>query len=128
MSPMPMSKVESAMRAALEIEGACGRGDAAAILANVADDCVFESPDPPPAGSVLRGKGEIEAYWRVFFAGRPGFRMEVEEAAGLGMRCVVRWKREWKGPGGETLLTRGMDSFLVKGGLVSEWYSYVKGS
>lgn len=128
MSPIPMSKVESAMRAALEIERACGRGDAAAILANIADDCVFESPDPPPAGSVHRGEGEIGAYWREFFAGRPGIRLEIEDAAGQGMRCVIRWKREWKCPGGEALSARGIDSFLAKGGLVSEWYSYVKGS
>ena len=56
MSPTRMSRLESAMRVVLAFHEAFNRHDVAGMMALVSDDCVFENPEPTPAGAVYAGK------------------------------------------------------------------------
>ena len=55
-------------------------------------------------------------------------RREVEEAFGLGFRCVLRWKDSWVDRDGERMQERGVDIFDVRNGSIKEQLSYMKGS
>ena len=46
-------------------------------------------------GAVYAGKAAIAAYWRALFSARPDLQIEVEEVAGFGNRCVLRWRAAW---------------------------------
>jgi len=73
------------------------RRDVDALLAEMTDDVVLESPGPAPDGE----------------------RYEVFAA---GDRCVVRWRYDW-GAGH----VRGVDVMRLRDGRIAETLGYVKG-
>ncbi|MGY1681815.1 nuclear transport factor 2 family protein [Geodermatophilus sp. SYSU D01176] len=103
---------------------AFGRGDVDAVMAAMAEDCVFESTDPP-AGRRHCGQGAVRRCWEQVFA-TPGARFETEEVLVCGERAVVRWTYRW-GSGTGAGSVRGIDLFTVRDDLVTEKLSYVKG-
>lgn len=119
---MKMSKIETAMRVVLAFNEAFNRHDVAGMMALMAEDCVFESPEPGPDGAVYSGWDAVKGYWEGFFIASPEARIEIEEIFGMGMRCVMRWRYDW-GSGH----VRGVDVFQVREGLITEKFSYVKG-
>ena len=127
MSPIRMSRLESAVRVVLEFNKAFNRHDVAGMMQLMSEDCVFENYAPAPGGAVYSGKEAIAQFWGDFFHASPHAHFEIEEAFGLGRRCVVRWRYDWEDPEGEKGHVRGVDVFQVKDGLICEMLSYVKG-
>ena len=121
MSPIQMSKLESAIRIVLEFNEAFNRHDVSAMRKLISKDCVFESTSPAPAGSKYTGKESITQYLQDLFTDAPKAKMEIEEAFGMGNRCIMRWKYI----AGEGHV-RGVDLFQVKEGYISERLSYAK--
>jgi predicted SnoaL-like aldol condensation-catalyzing enzyme len=127
MSPIRMSKLESAMRIVLEYKEAFNRHDVAGMMQLMSDDCVLENTAPVPDGAVYSGKEAVTNFWQDFFGESPHAHIEVEEIFGLGERCVMRWKYNWEDMGGEKGHVRGVDIFRVREGFIREKLSYVKG-
>ncbi len=127
MSPVRMSRIESAIRVVLDFNDAFNRHDVAGMMQLMSDDCVFENTDPAPDGAVYAGKEVVTQFWQGFFRDSPHAQIEIEEIFGLGMRCIMRWRYEWVDGAGKKGHVRGVDIFHVKNGLISEKLSYVKG-
>jgi uncharacterized protein (TIGR02246 family) len=95
--------------------------DLDAALALVTDDAVFDATGPAPNGSRHVGRDAIRSAWREIFEDHAS-RFEPEETFAAGDRVVQRWRYDWDGGH-----IRGVDVFKVRGGLVAEKLSYVKG-
>lgn len=124
---MKMSRVEEPLRVALAFGQAFNRHDVVGMAALLSEGCVLESAGlpwirgAPPAG-VYRGRQAIGRYWQDLFEKAPEAQIEIEEAFGLGFRCVARWRCL-----GEAS-RRGVEIFQVRDGLICEELSYVKGA
>jgi ketosteroid isomerase-like protein len=127
MSPARMDRVESGIRVVLEFNAAFNRHDVAGMMQLMSDDCVFENTSPAPDGTVYTGKAAVTQFWQDFFRASPHAHIDIEEIFGLGMRCIMRWRYEWVDETGIKGHVRGVDIFHVKGGLIVEKLSYVKG-
>ena len=101
---------------------AFARQDVDAVMAQMTDDCVFDTTAPAPDGQRYEGRDEVAAAWRAFFAASPTAAFDTEEVVGADDRVVVRWTYTW-GDGH----VRGIDLLRVRDGLVAEKLSYVKG-
>jgi len=128
MSPIRMSKAETAARVVLEFNDAFNRHDVAGMMKLMSDDCVFENTNPAPDGTVYSGKEAVTRFWQDFFRESPHAHIEIEEIFGLGNhRCVMRWRYEWVDAAGKKGHVRGVDVFKLKDELICEKLSYVKG-
>lgn len=127
MSPIRMSKLESAIRVVLEFNQAFNRHDVTAMMQLMSDDCVFENTNPVPDGAVYSGKEVVTQFWQNFFRESPYAHIDIEEIFGFGERCIMRWRYSWVDKGGEKGHVRGVDIFRVRNGSIREKLSYVKG-
>lgn len=127
MSPIRMSKLESALRVVIEYNEAFNRRDLAGMMQLMSDDCVFEETFPAPDGAVISGKEAIRELLGNFIRESPQAHIKVEEIFGLGFRCVMRWRYDWVDAEGKQGHVRGVDIFKLKDGLICEKLSYVKG-
>ena len=127
MSPIRMSKIESAIRIVLEFNEAFNRHDVAGMMQLMSDDCVFENTCPPPDGERYEGQAQVRGFWERFFRSSPGAVFETEEIFAAGDRCVLRWLYRWVDGAGKPGHIRGVDVFRVRDGKVAEKFSYVKG-
>ena len=127
MSPIRMSKLESATRAVLAFAQAFNRHDVSAVMQLMSEDCVMETASPSPDGAVYSGKAAVTQFWEDFFRALPEADIEIEEVSGIGLRCILRWKGNWAGAAGEGQPARGVDIFRVENGLIREMLSYIKG-
>src|SRR5262249_54210922 len=111
--------------AALEVVDRFGAAWAAhdldAALELVTDDCVFDATGPAPDGRRAVGRDAIRAAWQPIFDDASS-RFEAGEAFAAGDRVVQLWRYSWDGGH-----VRGVDVMRVRGGLVAEKLSYVKG-
>ena len=122
-----MTGTEAATLAAVErFNAAFALHDVEAVMRCMTEDCVFENTYPPPEGERFVGALAVRGFWSRFFASTPAARFQTEEVFAAGDRAVVRWLFRWEDPGGEGRV-RGVDVFRVRGGLVAEKLSYVKG-
>ncbi len=119
-----MAKLEGGIRAVLAYVEAFNRRDVEALLGLVAEDCRFEDFSPAPDGMVHAGKESIAIHYRALFQQPDAGILEVEEAFGLGFRCILRWRL--KRADGISASVRGVDIFQVKHGLINEKLSYAK--
>ena len=126
MSPIRMSKLESAMRVVLAFNEAFNRHDVAGMMQLMSDDCVFESAAPAPDGAIYSGKAAVIQFWQEFFRQSPQANIEIEEIFGYGERCIMRWRYSWEDTRGEKMHIRGADIFRVVDGFIQEKLSYVK--
>lgn len=104
-------------------------GDVDAIMAQLTEDCVFESTSPAPDGARFEGAEAVREQWRRLFEGTSEPLFETEESVVLGDRAVVRWKFSWadaEADGGRGHV-RGVDVLRLRDGKVAEKLSYVKG-
>ena len=127
MSPIRMSKLESAVRVVLEFNEAFNRHDVGGMMQLMSEDCSFENTAPAPDGTLYSGKAAVTQFWQDFFHASPQAHIEVEEIFGMGERCILRWSYHWVEQGGQKGHVRGVDLFRVRNGLISEKLSYVKG-
>jgi uncharacterized protein (TIGR03086 family) len=98
--------------------------DVDAVMAAMTEDCVFEST-APPEGVRYEGTVHVRSAWTDFFRASAGAQFTTENRFACGDRVVVHWRYDWAGS--EPGHVRGVDIFRVRGGLVAEKVSYVKG-
>ncbi len=122
-----MERLESATRVVLAFIEAYNRQDVTGMMRLVSEDSALESPSPPPDGTLVSGKASLTHYWSEFFRQYPQAHLKVDESIGYGMRCIVRWRREWLDDAGDRQHLRGTDLFRVQDGLISEQLTYIKG-
>jgi len=79
MSPIRMSRLESAIHVVLEFNEAFNRHDVAGMMQLMSDDCVFENTAPAPDGSVYAGKAAVTQFWQDFFRASPQAHVAIEE-------------------------------------------------
>ena len=98
------------------------RHDVEGMLAEMAEDTVFENTSPAPDGTRLEGIDAMRKFFTELFETNPGTRFDIEEQFVAVDRCVVRWRYDW-GAGH----VRGVDVIGLRDGKIAETYSYVKG-
>lgn len=118
---------EATLTAVNRFNQAFSSQDMEAVMAAVTDDCIFENTYPAPDGTRYEGKEAVGAAFAEFFRSSPDAQFTIEEIVALGDHCVVRWLYRWQGEDGRAGHVRGIDLFRVRGGLVAEKLSYVKG-
>ncbi|MEO6144358.1 MAG: TIGR03086 family metal-binding protein [Dermatophilaceae bacterium] len=106
---------------------AFGSGNVEAIMAQMTQDCVFESTGPAPDGQRHVGRASVRAVWEQFFGGTVSPTFIDEEMFMSGDRALVRWRFTWTTEDGSEGHVRGVDVLRFRDGLVSEKFSYVKG-
>ncbi len=116
-----VSDDSSAAAAVARFAEAFDRHDVDSVMAAMTEDCVFETT-APPGGERLEGQDAVRAAWTAFFRGSADAVFEAEEQIISGDRVIVLWHYTWDGGH-----VRGIDVFRVRGGLVAEKLSYVKG-
>lgn len=100
---------------------AWGAHDLDATLALCTDDVVFESTGPAPDGVRHEGHEAVRSAWRPIFDDTAA-TFTAEETFAADDRVVQRWRYDWADGH-----VRGVDVFTVRGDLVAEKVSYVKG-
>jgi ketosteroid isomerase-like protein len=90
-------------------------------MAMLTEDCVFDATGPAPDGVKSVGRSEIRKAWQAIFDDSAA-RFEAEETFGAGDRVAQRWLYSWDGGH-----VRGVDLFKVRGDMIAEKLSYVKG-
>jgi ketosteroid isomerase-like protein len=123
-----MSKIETAIRLVLALTDAFNAHDVAAMLSHLHDDCTLETADPAPDGRRLLGREAIAAYYTALFAAVPSLRLEPEDVAGLGHRCVRLGRLVWGEADGRPGSVRAVDIFDERDGRIAAITSYVKGA
>ena len=128
MSPARMERVEAAVRAALALNEAWNRGDAAALERLLHPECVLATAFPAPAGERREGKSAVlDLAERDFSRGRRAIR-EVKDLYGMGNRAVLHWQLKPSSPDFTLPPLRGVDLIKVQAGLILEILSYCKGA
>jgi ketosteroid isomerase-like protein len=127
MSPIRLSRLESAMRVVLAFNEAFNRHDVDGMMQLMNNDCVFENTGPAPDGTLYSGKEAVTQFWQDFFRESPRAHIEIEDIFALGKRCIMRWRYDWVDADGRAGHVRGVDIFHVVGGAIREKLSYVKG-
>lgn len=122
-----MSRIEPAVRAAVQYSEAFNRHDVEGLLSLLSEDCVLEGNGPGPDGRRRTGRAAAAAFWRELFLASPDLSLEVEEVIGLGLHGVLRWSRAWTDSDGAQRRLRGADILKVRNGLICELLSYAKG-
>jgi ketosteroid isomerase-like protein len=103
------------------------RHDLDAIMAEFADDCVFESPrGPDPWGRRYVGKEEVRAGFAARFAGIPDVRYRGEADFVTGDRGVSEWTLSGTTVDGERVEVRGCDLWTFTGERIARKDSYWK--
>ncbi len=127
MTPTRMSRLETAIRIVLEFNEAFNHRDIQGMMQLISKDCIFESADPAPDGTMYAGEEAITCYWQDQFRQSPQTHIDIEEIFSTGFRCIMRWKSNWVDPVGTNMHIRGVDIFKVKDGSICEQFSYAKG-
>lgn len=118
---------EDAVRLVLRFNDALNARDLDAAMRLMTEDCVFENTYPGPDGTRYEGKPAVRGFWEGFFATSRDPYFEVEDVFGCGERCVMRWIYHWLDAAGAPGHVRGVDILRLRGGLIAEKLSYVKG-
>lgn len=127
MSPFKMSKAESAVRVVLQFNEALNQHDVPAMMALMSENVVFENTAPAPDGTRYEGKETVTQFWQDFFRQSSQAHIQGEDIFGLGERCIMLWRYSWVDEHGQEGHVRGVDVYRVRGGLILEKLSYVKG-
>jgi ketosteroid isomerase-like protein len=122
-----MSKIEEAIRVVIEFNKAFNCHDVEGMVVFISDDCIFETSEPAPDGTVYSGKEEITRFWQDSFSKSSEARKDIEEIFSFGERCIMQWRYGWRDLNGNTNHVRGVDIFRVRKGFICEGLSYVKG-
>ena len=106
---------------------ALNAADVEGMMRMMTPDCVFENTDPPPDGTRYEGQEAVRGFWEEFFRGSSRAQIAIEEIFALNDRCVMLWRYHWVDPQGQEGHIRGVDVYRLRGGLIAEKLSYVKG-
>jgi ketosteroid isomerase-like protein len=86
---------------------AFNKGDVDGVMAAMTDDCIVETPMPPPDGTRFQGQKAVRALWNEFFQSSSSIEFDTEDLFAGSVR--------------------GVDLFRIRDGKVSEKLVYVKG-
>ena len=106
---------------------AFNKGDVEGVMAAMTDDCIVETPMPPPDGTRFQGQKAVRALWNEFFQSSSSIEFDTEDLFASGDRCLVQWTFKWVGQDNQPGSVRGVDLFRIRDGKVSEKLVYVKG-
>jgi len=109
------------------LEEAINRRDIDALMALIAEDCVFENTSPPPDGERFEGQEAIRAFWENLFRSTSHVDFQTEDKFAHANQCVVRWAYQWANETGDSGHIRGIDVIRIRDGKMAENLSYVKG-
>lgn len=123
----PALPADSASQVVIAFNDALNARNLDGMMRCLSEDTVFENTAPPPDGTRYQGQAAVRAFWAQFFASAPQTRFEIEEIFGAGDRCVMRWVYYWTDAAGIPGHIRGIDLYTLRGGLITEKLSYVKG-
>ena len=122
-----MESDDSRVEALRQVLDAFNRHDLAAIMAHLADDCVFESPrGPEPWGRRYVGREEIRAG---VIRGKelyPGGHSDHYDTYLFGNHGFARWTSSRPGPDGSKVDVQGCDFYEFRDGLVSRKIAFRK--
>jgi uncharacterized protein (TIGR02246 family) len=119
--------IDPAAQLVVRFNDALNAQDVDAMMRLMTEDCVFENTYPAPDGMRYAGQPAVRAFWEEFFHTAREPRIEIEDIFALGERCVMRWTFRWTDARGQPGHVRGVDLYTVRGGLIAEKLSYVKG-
>jgi ketosteroid isomerase-like protein len=109
------------------ITDAFDRHDLDGILANFADDAVFESPRGPHAwGQRFVGRQEIRDAFAARFSGIPDVRYQDDDHFVDGDRGVSEWTLSGTTTDGQRIEVRGCDLWTLRDGQVVKKDSFWK--
>jgi uncharacterized protein (TIGR02246 family) len=120
-----MAKVEIGIRLALDFVAAANAKDAVRLASLFAPEGLYIADSPAPEGKIARGKEEIQHHFEAWFASVPKEYLEVEEAAGLGYRCTIRWRKR-NGLAAEENPVQGIGLFVTGRDGIRELHAYKK--
>lgn len=123
----PLLNAKQVVQLITTFNDALNSGDVDRMMQLMAEDCVFENTVPAPDGTRYEGQQAVRAFWDLFFRGSRSPHIDIEEIFAMGERCVMRWVYSWLDSGGNRRRVRGVDIYRVRGGLIAEKLSYVKG-
>ena len=123
----PDSPRSDALNVVQRFHQALNERDLEGMLACLTEDTVFENTYPAPDGTRYEGRTAVRSFWKGFLEGSPAARIEAQEVFASGDRCVMRWVYTWVDVRGVEGHIRGVDLYRVRGGLIAEKLSYVKG-
>ena len=106
---------------------ATARHDVEAMMAEMTDDCVFESTGPAPDGVRHEGADAVRDQWVQLFKASKEAQFTDEDTFHTGDRATSRWRYEWTAHDGSTGRVRGVDVLRFRDGKICEKFSYVKG-
>jgi uncharacterized protein (TIGR03086 family) len=106
---------------------ATARHDVDAMMAEMTEDCVFETTGPAPDGIRHEGADAVREQWVALFGGSSDARFTEEDVFHTGDRALVRWRYDWTDGAGTPGHVRGVDVLRFREGRISEKLSYVKG-
>ena len=121
------SSLDSPVQVVTRFNDALNAHDVDRMLQLMAEDCLFENTYPAPDGTRYQGQESMRRFWEDFFRTSRQPRIEIEEIFALGERCIMLSKYHWVDAQGGSGHVRGVDIYTVKGGLIAEKLSYVKG-
>jgi len=115
------------VRLIVRFNDALNAGDVDAMMRLMSADCVFENTVPAPEGTRYEGQQAVRAFWESFFRGSRSPHIDIEEVFAMEEHCVMRWVYSWLDSSGNRRHVRGVDIYRIRGGLITEKLSYVKG-
>lgn len=118
---------EEVIQLVIDFNKTLNAGDVDGMMRLMTRDCVFENTVPAPDGTRYVGQEAVRAFWQLFFSGSRSPHIEIEEIFAMGERCVMRWVYSWLNSSGNRRRVRGVDVYRIRGGLIAEKLSYVKG-
>jgi hypothetical protein len=101
--------------------------DIDSMMRLMTEDCLFENTYPAPDGTRFEGQANVKAFWEEFFRSSPQARIEIEDVYTNQELGLQRWIYRWIDEEGKPGHVRGVDIFRLRGGLIAEKLSYVKG-
>ena len=123
---MKVAQMETGIRAAIKFIEAFNTNSAEDIGKLLDENSVYENENMDENAKLLNSKKNIMEYWKSFFESFPGIHCDVEDAIGLGFRCILFWKQKWENPDKQEFSRRGIYIFLIKKDLIVLQQSYIK--
>jgi|FLOH01.1.fsa_nt_gi ketosteroid isomerase-like protein len=124
MSPIRMSRVESAVRIIIDLHNAFNTRDLDKIQALFSEDISFKDVLDGPEGVTYVGRRSVTQLIEDCFQNYPTAKLEQEELSGFGNRAILRWKLKWESKTLDQNSIRGISLFLVRNVQVFDILSY----
>jgi hypothetical protein len=128
MSPAVMKKAEAAARSALSYIDALNFRDYPLMKRLLSPECRFETPFPPPRGTVVRKRESIISYWEDLLRRSPRLKVLPTGVRGFGSRCVLYWMLDPGDGRSPEEMAAGTDHIEVLGERIISIASFMKGS